>query len=59
MDLSPYTLINPCGYSDLKVTQMRNLTNNILNISDIKHELSEHLIDSVKKTQNYSLKRPI
>ena len=52
MNLSPYTLINPCGYSDLKVTQMRNLTNNILNISDIKHELSEHLIDSVAKTQN-------
>ena len=52
MDLSPYTLINPCGYSDLEVTQMRNLTNNILNISDIKHELSEHLIDSVAKTQN-------
>ena len=52
MDLSPYTLINPCGYSDLKVTQMRNLTNNILNISDIKHELSEHLIDSLAKTQN-------
>ena len=52
MDLSPYTLINPCGYSDLKVTQMRNLTNSILNISDIKHELSEHLIDSVAKTQN-------
>ena len=52
MDLSPYTLINPCGYSDLKVTQMRNLTNKILNISDIKYELSEHLIDSVAKTQN-------
>jgi len=50
MDLSPYKLINPCGYSDLKVTQMRNLTNNILSISDIKHELSEHLIDSVSKT---------
>jgi len=52
MDLSPYKLINPCGYSDLKVTQMRNLTNNILNISEIKHELSEYLIDSVVKTQN-------
>ena len=51
MDLSPYTLINPCGYSDLKVTQMRNLTDNILSISDIQHELSEHLIDSVAKTQ--------
>ena len=49
MDLSPYKLINPCGYSDLEVTQMRNLTNNILNISDIQHELSEHLIDSVVK----------
>ena len=52
MDLSPYKLINPCGYSDLKVTQMRNLTDNILSISDIQHELSEHLISSVKKTQN-------
>ena len=52
MDLSPYKLINPCGYSDLKVTQMRNLTDNILSISDIQHELSEHLINSVEKAQN-------
>ena len=52
MDLSPYKLINPCGYCDLKVTQMRNLTDNILSISDIQHELSEHLINSVEKTQN-------
>jgi len=52
MDLSPYSLINPCGYSNLKVTQMRNLTNNVLNIDDIKHELSEYLIESVAKTQN-------
>ena len=52
MDLSPYKLINPCGYSDLKVTQMRNLTDNILSISDIQHELSEHLINSVTNTLN-------
>ena len=50
MDLSPYNLINPCGYRDLKVTQMRNLTNNILNISDIQNELSQHLINSVTNT---------
>ena len=50
MDLSPYKLINPCGYSDLKVTQMRNLTDHILSISNIKHELSEHLINTVSKT---------
>ena len=56
MDLSPYKLINPCGYSDLKVTQMRNLTDNMLSITNIKHELSEYLINSVSKTQILALK---
>ena len=56
MDLSPYKLINPCGYSDLKVTQMRNLTDNMLSITNIKHELSGHLINSVSKTQILALK---
>ena len=51
MDLSPYKLINPCGYSGLKVTQMCNLTDNILSISDIQQELSVHIISSVNKTQ--------
>jgi len=51
MDLSPYKFINPCGYSDLKVTQMCNLTDNILSISDIQQELSVHIISSVNKTQ--------
>ena len=51
MDLAPYKLINPCGYSDLKVTQMCNLTDNMLSISDIQQELSVHIISSVNKTQ--------
>ena len=51
MNLSPYKLINPCGYSDLKVTQMCNLTDNILSISDIQQELSVHIINSINKTQ--------
>jgi len=51
MNLSPYKLINPCGYSDLKVTQMCNLTDNMLSISDIQQELSVHIISSVNKTQ--------
>jgi len=59
MDLSPYNLINPCGYKGLKVTQMRNLTNNVLNISDIQNELSDHLINSVTNTQNQSFKSTI
>lgn len=56
MDLSPYKLINPCGYSDLKVTQMRNLTDQILSISNIKYELLEHLINSVAKLKILALK---
>jgi len=59
MDLSPYNLINPCGYKGLKVTQMRNLTNNVLNISDIQNELSNHLINSVTNTRNHSFKSTI
>ncbi len=51
MDLSPYKLINPCGYSGLNVTQMCNLTDNILSISDIQQELSVHIINSLNKTQ--------
>ena len=52
MDLSPYKLINPCGYSDLEVTKMHNLTDNTLSISDIQHELSEHLINYITRTRN-------
>ena len=51
MDLAPYKFINPCGYSDLKVTQMCNLTDNMLSISDIQQELSVHIISSLNKTQ--------
>ena len=56
MDLSPYPLINHCGDSDLKVTQMLNVPDNILSISDIQQELSQHLINSVSKTQILALK---
>jgi lipoyl(octanoyl) transferase len=52
IDLSPYKSINPCGYSDLKVTKMCHLTNDTLRISDIQHELSEHLIHYITRTQN-------
>ena len=50
MDLAPYNLINPCGYSDLNVTQMSNLTDNALNIHDIKLNLSNYLMNYVTRT---------
>ena len=50
MDLSPYKLINPCGFKDLNVTQMSNLTDNILELSKIKKQLTHHLSNYVTRT---------
>ena len=50
MDLSPYKLIKPCGFKDLNVTQMSNLTDNILELSKIKKQLTHHLSNYVSRT---------
>ena len=50
MDLSPYKLINPCGFKDLNVTQMSNLTDNTLELSKIKKQLTHHLSNYVSRT---------
>ncbi len=49
MNLSPYNLINPCGYKDLNVTQMSNLTDNTLHLIDIKKQLTKRLSDYVSR----------
>ena len=50
MNLSPYQLINPCGYRDLNVTQMSNLTDNKLELDKIKKQLAQHLTKYVSRT---------
>ena len=50
MNLSPYQLINPCGYRDLNVTQMSNLTDNNLELDKIKKQLTQHLTKYVSRT---------
>ena len=50
MDLSPYKLINPCGFKDLNITQMSNLTDNTLDLSEIKKQLTSHLSNYVSRT---------
>ena len=50
MNLSPYKLINPCGYKDLNVTQMCNLTDNKLELNKIKKQLTQHLTKYVSRT---------
>jgi lipoyl(octanoyl) transferase len=42
MDLSPFSHINPCGYQDLAVTQLADLTDNI-KIETIASELTQTL----------------
>ncbi len=49
MDLEPFKLINPCGYPDLSVTQMKDLTDNTLFLNTIKKQLTRHLIDHVTR----------
>ncbi len=42
MDLSPFQQINPCGYENMAVTQLKNL-NSELYLSNVKTDLISHL----------------
>ena len=44
MDLSPFEQINPCGYTGLEVTQIKNLNKSITKI-----ELEKKAIDLLRK----------
>lgn len=47
MDLSPYTAINPCGYSGLQVTQTRDL-HLPLTVHEAGEQLSQHLLQQLE-----------
>ncbi len=46
MDLSPFKKINPCGYDNLKITQLRDLTDNI-KLENSGNELTQILTEYV------------
>jgi len=48
MDLSPFSQINPCGYQDLAVTQLADLTDNI-HLETIGNELTQRLTENVTR----------
>ena len=50
MNLSPYNLINPCGYKDLKITQISNLTDNKPDLDKIKTQLTKNLAKYVSRS---------
>ena len=43
MDLSPFSAINPCGYTDLSVTQLHSLLNKAPDFTAISQQLVTHL----------------
>lgn len=48
MDLSPFSQINPCGYQDLKVTQLSDLMDNNIPISKVSEQLVQLLIKNIE-----------
>ena len=46
MDLTPFSGINPCGYKDLKVTQLVDFVQTFTN-EQIEHQLCSQLIDMI------------
>jgi lipoyl(octanoyl) transferase len=55
MNLEPYHLINPCGYSGLRVTQCVEL-GITAGISELQAELAQNLIHGLQR--HYAAKRP-
>ncbi len=52
MDLSPFIQINPCGYQNLKVTQLCDLTDNRDTLNIIAKKLSQILINYVTRNRH-------
>jgi len=51
MDLSPFNLINPCGYPGLEVTQMSHFLGESIDMEEVK----EHLLQQVLEAFHFSL----
>ncbi|VAW50790.1 Octanoate-[acyl-carrier-protein]-protein-N-octanoyltransferase [hydrothermal vent metagenome] len=46
MDLEPFSRINPCGYKNLEITQLKNLVEDI-EINDVVGDLQKHLLKNL------------
>jgi lipoyl(octanoyl) transferase len=57
MDLTPFTYINPCGYAQLKMTQLSNFVQNV-NIDKIQRNLAEALANCIRNNSKSSCAQP-
>ncbi|MCP3851724.1 MAG: lipoyl(octanoyl) transferase LipB [Gammaproteobacteria bacterium] len=51
MNLSPFKLINPCGYKGLEVIQLSDYIENI-NLAQVQQKLTEHLVNNLDYNQH-------
>lgn len=51
MDLEPFTRINPCGYTDLQMTQMSDF-DKMVNINAVSAKLVKYLIENLGYTHH-------
>ena len=51
MDLTPFDAINPCGYENLKMTQLTNY-HPALQINTAAQDYCQHLIDTIGPYNN-------
>lgn len=54
MDLEPFLRINPCGYSDLEMTQMVNETTAEVEFSQVIAVLQQHLSIAIEQLKRHS-----
>lgn len=49
MDLQPFAQINPCGYPGLKVTQLSDLADNDISMSQVSKQLTQLIITNINR----------
>ena len=54
MDLSPFLQINPCGYPGLKVTQLSDLADNNISMSEVSKQLTQLLTNNINHNEQYA-----
>ena len=55
MDLQPFHCINPCGYAGLKMTQLRDETQESVDLSEVSIRLRDALVSHLKFSEYITL----
>lgn len=48
MDLGPFSLVNPCGFERLQMTQVAELANRAVSFDEVSANLEQHLLENLE-----------